>query len=97
MAHFAEQMKKLWVRIIECGTNIACIGDEFFRVFVPCNIPSFKSTRSWKKTMAPHVIEALEKASQYLTVGHYSPHTMRAFMSSKESGLFVREGFCDLS
>jgi hypothetical protein len=50
-----------------------------------------------KKTMAPHVIEALEKASQYLTVAHYSPHTMRAFMSSKESGLFVREGFVCLS
>jgi site-specific recombinase XerD len=31
--------------------------------------------------MAPHVIEALEKASQYLTVGHYSPHTMRAYLS----------------
>jgi len=31
--------------------------------------------------MLPHVIEALEKANQYLSVGHYSPHTIRTYLS----------------
>ena len=31
--------------------------------------------------MAPHVIEALEKASQFLSIGHYSPHTCRVYLS----------------
>ena len=31
--------------------------------------------------MAPHVIEALEKASQFLSIGQYSAHTCRLYLS----------------
>jgi len=30
--------------------------------------------------MGPHVIEALEKASQFLSIGHYSPNTCRVYL-----------------
>lgn len=31
--------------------------------------------------MGPHVIEALEKASQFLCIGHYSPNTCRSYLA----------------
>jgi site-specific recombinase XerD len=34
-----------------------------------------------KKTLSPHSIEALEKANEYLTLGHYSPYTSRNYLS----------------
>jgi len=41
-----------------------------------------KTIRSWKKkSVSPPALEALEKANQYLSIGHYSPHTVRNYLS----------------
>ncbi len=40
-----------------------------------------KFTESWKKkSLSPQAIAALEKTNQYLSIGHYSPQTVRNYL-----------------
>jgi integrase/recombinase XerD len=48
---------------------------------VPCSILHLKLQDHGKKTLSPHAIEALEKASQFLSIGHYSANTIRNYLS----------------
>jgi hypothetical protein len=34
-----------------------------------------------KKSLSPQVLAALEKANQYLSIGHYSPPTIRNYLA----------------
>ena len=47
-----------------------------------------------KKTVSPEAIAALEKASQYLSVGHYSPNTVRNYLSELR---YLFSYYCEVS
>jgi integrase/recombinase XerD len=53
-----------------------------FDLCVTCSLffYNLKITRTWKKTLSPQAVAALEKANQYLSVGHYSPLTIRNYL-----------------
>jgi hypothetical protein len=34
-----------------------------------------------KKSLSPHAVSALEKTSQYLSLGHYSRYTVRSYLA----------------
>jgi len=41
-----------------------------------------KTIKSWKKkSLSPQAVAALEKANQYLSIGHYSPLTIRNYLA----------------
>jgi hypothetical protein len=41
-----------------------------------------KTIKSWKKkSLSPQAVAALEKANQYLAIGHYSPLTIRNYLA----------------
>ena len=49
---------------------------------VTCSISLFfKLQDHGKKTLSPQALAALEKANQYLSLGHYSPLTIRNYLS----------------
>lgn len=54
-----------------------------FRNFVNCSLfLTSKFTELWKKkSISPQAIAALDKTNQYLSIGYYSPNTVRNYLS----------------
>ncbi len=51
----------------------------------------FLTTRQWKKNLSSQAVEALQKTSEFLALGHYSEHTIRSYLSELRY-LFVYYG-----